>query len=224
MLTHTIREISQSLAYLSIFKGERGESFGTGYVVSRDGHILTCGHVAAGAKRIEVTFVAGSLKAFADVVDRDEEADLALLRARDTTGLKAIILHEGEGIPLGSEVAFMGFPFSDIFTPPLVMTTRGIVGNRYRMGGIDYYVLDAMLNEGFSGGPLFLTTGGEVVGTVSSRFDPLRTKMKLRGASELELRGLTPERTNIAFAICSHYGVRLLRKNRIAFKSRRMLR
>jgi hypothetical protein len=90
------------------------------------------------------------------------------------------------------------------------MAVRGIVGNRYAIGGVEYVVVDAMCAEGMSGGPLFLAEKGEVVGTVGSRFDPGRTRAKLGGASEEDLAALPKERTNLTFATAGGYTLEML--------------
>ncbi len=130
----------------------------------------------------------------------DRATDLALLETRGPRVPPAVKLHRGEPVAIGREVAFLGFPYSDCFTPPLAMATRGIVGNRYRLGDVDRYVIDALCAEGMSGGPLFLAENGVVVGQVGSRFDPGRTRARLRGASAEEADRLPPDRTPISFA------------------------
>ena len=135
--------------------------------------------------------------------------------ARD---LKPVALWRGESIALGREVAIMGFPHSDIFGDlagsPLGMTMRGIIGNRYRLGTTDHYVIDISPSEGMSGGPVFLSDTGQVVGFVGGRFDPARTRAKMAGRPREEVRALPAERTSILFAPSIEYLLALLPQRR----------
>jgi hypothetical protein len=82
----------------------------------------------------------------------------------------------------GTEVGFMGCPFPGLLSPPLVMTHRSIIGNRYELGGVEHYVIDSVVGEGYSGSPLFTGEDGNVCGMISSRFDPLRLAPDWKGA------------------------------------------
>lgn len=218
MLTRAINEVSRALVFLVVDK-EGGQSNGTGYVVSTAGHVLTCHHLVAGARRITAHFTAGSGTSQLILTGADAEADLALLESVEDRETAAVALHEGPFVPLGREVGFLGFPYSDLFQPPLVMTVRGIVGNRYAIGGTDYYVIDAQASAGFSGGPLFLAENGAVCGTVSARFDPLRTKL-LREGRDPDAEGVEPQQTSLSFAITSQPALALLRSKGISFATR----
>jgi len=195
-LSRVIGGIADKIALLRVWRD--GEEYrGTGYAVSGDGLIATCLHQVADADRIEARFVGRGFSE-AQLVESDASADMALLRVRRHHPPKGLEL-DGADAGVGVEVAFVGFPFSTLFDPPLVMTMRGIIGNRY--GG--QYVIDAMMSEGMSGSPLFLTSNGRVVGTMSARLDPVLTEARLLGVDEGELRKLGRERTTISFAIPS---------------------
>lgn len=214
VLTKAISAVGRSLVFLEIDHGGGDLGFGTGYVVSRAGHVLTAEHLVRGVEEVRARPVqAGDGprdRLQGEVLARDAEADLALLRLLGGAAHEPVALHRGPAVALGREVAFMGFPYSDIFDPPLAMAVRGIVGNRYALGKIEYLVVDAMCTEGMSGGPLFLADSGEVIGTVGSRFDPARTRAKLRGLPEAAVAGIPRERTNITFATAGKYAQELL--------------
>lgn len=161
---------------------------GTGFFLAPD-LVLTCDHVAKGDIEI-VTIKGGAKKAV--VIKRSAELDLALLKTESNHGVQLEVVRRNKGV--GTDVAFLGFPFPDIFCPPLAMAVKTAVGNRYKIDGVDHYVLNAMIGEGYSGSPLFLDTG-EICGLVTSRFDPLRSGARRK-------RGGAPI-SSITFALTS---------------------
>lgn len=169
-----IRRVKNSLAL--ILSGEKAT--GSGFFVG-PGLVVTCSHVVKDMGAGMRVSTPDSDPASATLIKSHQELDLALLR----TGA------QGEPVDLclrnkamGTEVGFIGCPFPGLFSPPLVMTHRSLIGNRYELGGVDHYVLDAVVGEGYSGSPVFLTGTGEVVGLIASRFDPLRVAGGWRGA------------------------------------------
>lgn len=210
-LQDSIQRASKSLAFLDIERGPEGGSYATGFVVGASGEIVTAAHVVADASRIHANMIGLKAPSPCAVVAVDPVADVAIIKAaaRDLTPLP---LWRGEPIQLGREVAFMGFPHADILRPPLVMTMRGIVANRYKLGAIDCYVIDANASEGMSGGPVFLAQTGEVIGVIGGRFDPGRTRARLKGSSPGAVRDMPAERANIMFAPVVEYVVALLQK------------
>jgi serine protease Do len=207
-LTDSIPKIARALAFLNVER-PAGTGAGTAFVVGSGGVLATSAHLLRDAVRLEVTLVGSAGPSPCTILETDLQADVALLRmeARD---LASVSLRRGPPVSLGREVAFMGFPHADIFQPPLVMTMRGIVGNRYKLGTIEYYVVDAAASEGMSGGPLFLADTGEVIAVVGGRFDPGRTRARLGGAREEALRDRPAERTSIMFAASVEYVLALL--------------
>jgi len=168
-----IRSVKRGLAL--VMAG--GKPMGTGFFVG-PGQVLTCAHVVtlSGAP-LSVSTCFGESGA-ASVLRTDEDLDVALLR----TGAAAnpVDLAERNKNP-GTEVGFMGMPFPGLFNPPMVMTHRSIIGSRYDLSGVEHYVVDAVIGEGYSGSPVFLMNG-EVCGMIASRFDPLRVSDNWTGA------------------------------------------
>lgn len=183
-LKQAVKQIRKALCYV------HSDSPGSGFVVG-ESLVLTCGHVARG--RVSVV-PAGGEEASAEIVFESKELDLALLRTGAVGGRVPLALHRS-GCSPGTAVGLAGFPFSNLFDPPMAQIMSAVIGNRYRFDDdIDRYVLDAMIAPGISGGPVFLESGS-VCGIVSARFDPA-------GASG---NGLKKEvsRTCISFAITS---------------------
>ena len=147
----------------------RVNSLGSGFIVDAAGLVVTNNHVIADADEVNVIRNDGTtLKA--EVVGRDQRTDLALLRVKPTTPLKAVKFGDSEKLRLGEWVIAIGNPFSLGGT-----VTAGIVSARNRdiqSGPYDNYIqTDAAINRGNSGGPLF-NMNGEVIGVNTAIISP----------------------------------------------------
>jgi serine protease Do len=139
----------------------RVPSMGTGFVISKDGYILTNHHVIDGVDEIEVRFNDGDTVK-ATVVGQDAKTDLALIHVEGVEDLVPLVLGDSEEILPGDWVIAIGNPFGLAHT-----VTVGIVSAKGRQIGHgpydDYIQTDAAINPGNSGGPL-LNSRGEVIG------------------------------------------------------------
>jgi S1-C subfamily serine protease len=135
---------------------------GSGFVLDKQGHILTNNHVIDNAQRVEVT-LGDKHKYKATVVGIDKQHDLALLQIT-APNLTPATLAESNGLVVGQRVYAIGNPFGLSGT-----MTRGII-SAIRSIGVqtgspieDAIQTDAAVNPGNSGGPL-LNSRGEVIG------------------------------------------------------------
>ena len=135
---------------------------GSGFVLDKQGHILTNNHVIDNAQRVEVT-LSDKHKYKATVVGIDKQHDLALLLI-NAPNLVPATLSESSGLVVGQRVYAIGNPFGLSGT-----MTRGII-SAIRSIGVqggapieDAIQTDAAVNPGNSGGPL-LNSRGEVIG------------------------------------------------------------
>ncbi len=140
---------------------------GSGFVIRRDGVILTNNHVVENAKSITVTLSDG--RDFdATVLGRDSKTDLAVLKIDPTGTLPVAKLGDSDALAVGDWVVAIGNPFGLSNT-----VTAGIVSAKGRAIGSgpydDFIQTDAPINPGNSGGPL-LDEHGEVVGINSAIF------------------------------------------------------
>ncbi len=143
-------------------------ALGSGFVIDALGTIITNNHVVRGAVAVSVTLDDGrSLPA--RLVGTDPWTDLAVLRI-DAAGLPWLRLGDSEAVRPGDWVVAMGNPFGLDGT-----VTAGIVSARNRTIGQgpydDFIQIDAAINTGNSGGPLF-ATDGTVVGVNSAIYSP----------------------------------------------------
>ncbi|MEJ2154443.1 MAG: Do family serine endopeptidase [Desulfobacteraceae bacterium] len=136
-------------------------SLGSGFVIDREGFIVTNNHVVAEADEIKVKLSTGD-EYDAEVVGRDPKTDLALIKIKDAKDLTPLPLGDSENLKVGTWVVAIGSPFGLEQT-----VTQGIVSAKGRSIGSgpydDYIQTDASINPGNSGGPL-LNLKGEVVG------------------------------------------------------------
>ncbi|MES1925454.1 DegQ family serine endoprotease [Salinisphaera sp. T31B1] len=135
-------------------------SLGSGFIISRDGYILTNRHVVADAGQIVVK-LNDRRQLIAQVVGEDQYSDLAVLKV-DAKDLPIVRIGDPDKLDVGSWVVAIGSPFG--FETSV---TAGIVSAKQRNLASDQYVpflqTDVAINPGNSGGPLF-DLAGEVVG------------------------------------------------------------
>jgi len=136
-------------------------SLGSGFIIDRDGYIVTNNHVIEGADEIKVS-LANDKEFDAEIVGRDPNTDLALIRIKGASDLTPLKLGDSDKLTVGSWVVAIGSPFGLQQT-----VTAGIVSAKGRVIGSgpydDFIQTDASINPGNSGGPL-LNMNGEVVG------------------------------------------------------------
>lgn len=145
------------------------QSSGSGFIVSRDGYILTNNHVVEGADRVQVAMQ--DRRVFdAKIVGRDPTTDVAVLKI-EGKNFTAVAFGDDEKLRIGEWVLAIGNPLGLDFT-----VTAGIVSAKGRaLPGLqrsnydisDFIQTDAAINPGNSGGPL-VNAGGEVIGINSA--------------------------------------------------------
>jgi len=146
----------------------RGESIGSGFVIGKDGYIMTNEHVVHGAPndRVSVTLSDGTpLPAI--VVGRDAESDIAVLRV-EKTPLAPVLIGDSDRVMPGDGVFAIGTPLGlpGTVTMGIVSAVDRTIEARDASGMARYYAAiqtDAAVNRGSSGGPLF-DLSGRVIG------------------------------------------------------------
>jgi S1-C subfamily serine protease len=138
------------------------EGQGSGFVIDKEGHILTNYHVIAEARQVEVT-LHNRKKYKATIVGTDKSHDLAIVQIK-APDLQPMTLGDSTNLQVGQKVYAIGNPFGLAGT-----LTRGIVSSIRQVQEPDGLVIDeaiqtdAAINPGNSGGPL-LNWHGEVIG------------------------------------------------------------
>jgi S1-C subfamily serine protease len=138
------------------------EGQGSGFIIDREGHVLTNYHVIADARQVEVT-LHNRKKYRATVIGSDRSHDLAIIQIK-APDLSAMTLGDSRNLQVGQKVYAIGNPFglAGTLTSGIVSSIRSV----QEPGGmtIDEAIqTDAAINPGNSGGPL-LNSHGEVIG------------------------------------------------------------
>lgn len=146
---------------------ERRQGAGSGFIIRKDGLIITNNHVVENAQQISVT-LSDKQEYKAKLVGRDPKTDLAIIKIDAKSDLPAAPLGNSATLRVGEWVMAVGNPFGLSNT-----VTAGIVSAKGRAIGAgpydDYIQTDAPINPGNSGGPLF-NAAGEVVGINTAIF------------------------------------------------------
>jgi serine protease Do len=147
--------------------GFRSQSLGSGFIIDRDGSILTNNHVVDNAQKITVKLSDGR-EFEAKVVGKDARTDIAIIKIDAKGDLPAAPLGDSDKLEVGEWVMAIGNPFGLDST-----VTSGIVsakGRHIGAGPYDNFIqTDASINPGNSGGPL-INLRGEVVGINTAIF------------------------------------------------------
>ncbi|WP_159997095.1 DegQ family serine endoprotease [Roseomonas sp. 18066] len=148
---------------------QRMQALGSGFIVDAEGHIVTNNHVVNGATEVKVTLDDGR-ELPARIVGRDPRTDLALLQVKSDTPLPFLKLGNSDAARPGDWVVAVGNPYGLGGT-----VTAGIVSARGRdihSGPYDDFLqIDAPINRGNSGGPLF-GLDGSVIGVNTAIYSP----------------------------------------------------
>ena len=136
-------------------------SLGSGFIIDKEGYIITNNHVVEQANEIKVK-LSNAKEYDAKVVGTDPKTDLALIKIKIAGELPVARLGDSDKLEVGEWVVAIGNPFGLEQT-----VTTGIISAKGRVIGAgpydDFLQTDASINPGNSGGPLF-NLKGEVVG------------------------------------------------------------
>jgi S1-C subfamily serine protease len=189
-LADIVEDVSRSVVAISVAQtqtsqtpfGERqfrSEAEGTGIIVDTAGHILTNYHVIEDAEEVAITLWDGTVVR-AQVLGTDPANDLAVLQASiQPQRLVPARFGDSDFVRAGEDVFAIGNPFSFDFT-----VTRGIVSGTGRESSQNssgrsirgVIQIDAAVNPGNSGGPLF-NSAGEVIGINTAIHNPTQQRV-----------------------------------------------
>lgn len=149
---------------------QKVQSLGSGFIISKDGYLVTNQHVVEDATEIIVTLPGGQ-RHNAKIVGSDEISDIALLKI-DGRNFPYLKLGNSDDVIVGEWVIALGNPFGLFELNDQPTVTVGVVSAMNRDWGqmpnsrriyMDMIQTDAAINHGNSGGPL-VNAAGEVIG------------------------------------------------------------
>jgi len=169
-----LREYREMDPFWRMFFGERVyrenvPSLGSGFIISRDGYILTNDHVAGKGSKITITMTNGD-KLPAEIVGTDPVTDICLLKVTAKGDLPFLVMGNSNDVIVGEWSIAFGNPFGLFSSTAKPTVTVGVIsatqvsldqrdGRVYR----NMIQTDAAINSGNSGGPL-VNSLGEVIG------------------------------------------------------------
>ena len=144
------------------------EGAGSGFIIDKEGYIITNSHVVAGAQKIEV-YLNDDTRLKANLVGRDENSDIALIKVVSPPDLTPALLGDSDTVEPGQLAFALGAPYGldSTFTVGIISAKHRFIDNS-RYSRIQ---TDASINPGNSGGPL-LNLFGEVIGINQSIISP----------------------------------------------------
>ncbi|HEY7214591.1 MAG TPA: trypsin-like peptidase domain-containing protein [Thermoanaerobaculia bacterium] len=160
----TVREADPFFGIFGFGAERPAQSLGSGFILDRNGIVVTNAHVIEGASRITVTLLDGR-ELDADVLGSDRDADLAVLKVK-ASNLPALPLGHSSDLMIGETVIAIGNPFglsNTVTTGVLSAQGRTVPSERGERLFTDFLQTDASINPGNSGGPL-VNAGGDVIG------------------------------------------------------------
>ncbi len=153
-------------------------SLGSGFILTKDGEILTNNHVVSGADNITVKLADGS-EYKAKLMGTDSETDIAVIKIEARKPLPTVELGDSDSMRVGDWVVAIGNPFPQLGLDRTVtvgvVSAKGRKGLQFGDGGTpafqNYIQTDAAINPGNSGGPL-CNIEGKVIGINAAITNP----------------------------------------------------
>ena len=171
-VSESVVSIVTSVVATSYFgQSYTSEAAGTGIIVTEDGYILTNKHVIEGATSISVVLDDGTTYKNVEVAAVDPLNDVAFLKVKDASDLKAATLGDSKTISVGQQVIAIGNAlgqYQNSVTSGIISGTGRSLTATDSTGSMsenlsDMIQTDAAINSGNSGGPL-VNAAGEVIG------------------------------------------------------------
>ncbi|HAC65176.1 MAG TPA: peptidase S1, partial [Cyanothece sp. UBA12306] len=165
-----------------------GQGHGSGFIISRDGIVITNAHVANGLSSPAKIVLADGTEVLADLIGfANKKIDLAALKIRNQTNLPVLPIGHLNSIKVGQSVYAIGTPLdAEMFTTSL---TYGVISRLHEGKGIIQH--DAAINPGNSGGPL-LNSDGQVIGVNTWLYNDRGTKRYIGISLALSVKHLQP--------------------------------
>ncbi len=171
--------------FLQYFEnGKKQEALGSGFIIDKEGYIITNNHVISDAEKINVT-LSDNTQVEAEIIGRDSKTDIALIKIKPLKELTPVKFGDSDKVRVGDWILAIGNPFGLGGS-----VTAGIISAKSRdieSGQYDNFIqTDASINQGSSGGPMF-NMQGEVIGINSVIFSTNGASMGIGFAIPINL-------------------------------------
>ncbi|MCM1131909.1 MAG: AAA family ATPase [Ruminococcus flavefaciens] len=163
--------VEQGVAFI-VTEGKGGISYGTGFLMTEDGYIITCNHVVAGADKVKVRLKVrrkGRERLSwhnAEVIRTDKEIDAALLKI-EVMGFPELPM-SADDIKTSDGIFLLGYPFGAMLSDNLdslaLSKSSGEVSSVQIRNGIERVFANIEAKSGCSGGPVFSMKTGSIIG------------------------------------------------------------
>ncbi len=147
---------------------------GTGFFISKAGHIITNEHVVRGCDTVRIRGAVATTEA--RVIKTDSDIDLALLRTKATPPRIAPIRAARDEIKVGEKLLVIGYPENHGKTGIYNISHSRVKGKKGPLGGDQWVQFEDSARQGNSGGPL-LDASGNVIGVVMGKAEIIRTNL-----------------------------------------------
>ena len=171
---HQVVGVTTEVTYQNFFGMTTSSAVsGSGFILSEDGYILTNYHVieTAYANNLDVTVMLyDGTKYTASIVGFESDNDVAVLKI-DAEGLSAVSFGDSDELTMGETVYAVGNPLGELAYSMSTGTVSGldrVITTEEAVQGINMFQIDAAVNPGNSGGPVYNSRGG-VVGIVTAK-------------------------------------------------------
>lgn len=160
---------------------------GTGFIIGREGYIITNYHVVRGAREVRSPNIKGLLK----LISVDKQNDLALLKADLNINSGINLMSSKNRLRTGEEIVVVGFPLQQLLSHEPHVTKGNISALAGPMDDKRFIQISAPIQSGNSGSPVF-NDNGDVVGVVVAKLDEIQV---------LKNAGTFPQNVNFAIHI-----------------------
>ena len=170
----TEKNIDSAVSISTLTEEDNSIALGSGFIIDKEGYIITNNHVIDKAKTINV--ILNNNKTYkAELIGIDEKTDIALIKIEPDENLQPVIFGDSDNIKVGDWILAIGNPFglgSSATAGIISAKSRDIDSGSYN----DFIQTDAAINQGNSGGPMF-NMQGEVIGMNTSIFSTTGNSM-----------------------------------------------
>ena len=168
------KNIDSAVSISTLIDDDNSVSLGSGFIIDKEGYIITNNHVIDKAKTINVILNNGNVYK-AEIIGIDKKTDIALIKIEPYEILQPVVFGDSDNIKLGDWIIAIGNPFglgASATAGIISAKSRDIDSGSYN----DFIQTDASINQGNSGGPMF-NMQNEVIGMNTSIFSTTGNSM-----------------------------------------------